>query len=108
MASLDEILKETGDEAKDLVIVSFKKILADAKDNSLVEIKETAEKLETWLKMKANGEIDDEELDSLIRARKRVAKQFVLSQEISSRAHLEKLSVGLIDMATSKILGAII
>ncbi len=57
--------------------------------------------------MRAKGELDDDELESLLNARKRVVRQFLLTQEISSRARLEKISMGLIDIVANKFIGAI-
>lgn len=107
MSDLDKLLKQTGDEALDLIKASFKKLLLQAKEEPTAIIKETADKLEKWLIMRSKKEIDDDELVSLIRSRKRVIKQYILSKEIASRARLEKLSIGLIDVITNKFIGNI-
>ncbi len=107
MSRIDELLKETGDKALDLIKASFKKKLLQAKQEPTDIIKETADKLEKWLIMRKKKEIDDDELVSLIKTRKRVLKQYLLTKEVSSRAKLEKLSIGLIDVITNKFIGAI-
>ncbi len=106
-SEIENILKETGDEALDLIKSSFKKMLSQAKNESSEVIKETGKKLEKWLIMRSKNEIDDDELQSLIDARKRVVEQYLLSEEINSRANLEKLSIGLIDIISEKFIGAI-
>ena len=107
MLNIEEILKGTGDEALDLIKTSFKELLLQAKNESKTVIKETGEKLEKWLVMRAMGELDDDELESLLNARKRVVRQFLLTQEITSRARLEKISMGLIDIVVNKFIGAV-
>lgn len=107
MSDINEILKETGDEALDFIKSSFMELLLEAKDESKKVIKETGEKLEKWLVMRARDELDDDELESLLRTRKRVVKQFLNSQDIASRARLEKISIGLIDIVKNKFIGVI-
>lgn len=107
MSNIEDILKATGEEALDLVKSNFKELLLQAKNESKDVIKETGEKIEKWVVMRAKGELDDDELESLLNTRKRVVRQFLLSQEISSKARLEKLSIGLIDIVANKFIGAI-
>lgn len=107
MPSIDDILKETGEEAVDLVKTNFKELLFQAKDESKTVIKETGEKIEKWLIMRAKGELDDDELESLLNTRKRVVRQFLLTQEIASRARLERISMGLIDIVVNKFIGKV-
>ena len=104
---IEQLLKETSDEALNIIKSSFKKRLQQAKKDSSVVIKETADKLEKWLKMRSKDEIDDDELKSLINSQKRVVKQYLLSEEIESRAKLEKISIGLIEVISDKFIGAI-
>ena len=107
MSTLEELLKETGDEGLDLVKTTFKELLINAKNDSHEVIKETGEKIEKWLELRANGELDDDELEALLNTRKRTVRQFLLMKEISARASLEKISVGLIDLVTNKFIGAV-
>lgn len=107
MPNIEEILKETGDEGLDLIKNSFKERLLQAKNESETVIKETGELLEKWLVKRANGEFDDDELEELLNTRKRVIEQFLLLQEIASRARLEKISMGLIDIVVNKFIGVI-
>ncbi len=107
MSNIEEILRETGDEGLDLIKTSFKERLLHAKDESKTVIKETGELLEKWLVMRANGELDDDELKSLLNTRKRVIGQFLLTQEIGARARMEKISIGLIDIVIDKFIGEI-
>ena len=107
MSTLEEILKATGDEVLDLVKSQFKELLIEAKKGSPEVIKETAEKVERWLVMRARGDLDDDELEALLNARRRTVRQFLLTQEIATRAKLERISLGLIDSVRNKFIGAI-
>jgi uncharacterized membrane protein len=107
MSTLEEILKATGDEVLDLAKSQFKEILTEAKKESPEVINETAEKVERWLVMRASGDLDDDELKALLNARRRTVRQFLLTQEIATRARLERISLGLIDSVQNKFIGAI-
>ncbi|MDM8568699.1 hypothetical protein QUF50_04135 [Thiotrichales bacterium HSG1] len=105
--SLDEVLRETGNDMLDFTKSTFKKLLLQAQNDSKDVIKETGEKVERWMVMRANGELDDDELEALLNTRKRTVRQFLLTQEINSRARLEKISIEMIDMAVNKLVGII-
>jgi len=107
MSDISEVLKETGDEALDFIKASFKELLLESKNDSKTVIKETGRKIEKWLLMRANDGLDDDELESLLNTRRRVVRQFLNTQEIASRARLEKISIGLIDIVANKFIGAI-
>jgi hypothetical protein len=107
MSTLEEILKATGDEVLDLAKSEFKELITEAKKESPEIINETAEKVERWLVMRANGDLDDDELKALLNTRRRTVRQFLLTQEIATRARLERISLGLIDSVQNKFIGAI-
>lgn len=107
MPQINDILSETGDEALDLIKTTFKDLLFKSKNDTEQIIKETGDKLEEWLVDRANNEIDDYELKSLLETRRRVVEEFILTKEIEARATLEKISIGLIDIITNKFIGAI-
>ena len=108
MPELDDLLKETGDEALDVIKKSFKELLAGAKSSGQEVLKETGDKVEQWTAMRARGEIDNDELEALLNARRRTVRQFLNSQEIASRAQMEKVSLGLIDVVSNKFIGLIL
>jgi hypothetical protein len=107
MSTLEELLKDTGDEAKDLVKRNLLELIQGAKSESEAVVKETGEKIERWLVFKVKGEIDSDELDALLNARRRTVRQFLNSQEIATRARLEKVTIGLIDIALNKALDVV-
>lgn len=107
MSDIDQILKETGDHALDFIKQSFKAGLFEAKQNSNALIKETGKKIEKWMMMRAKGDLDDEELSELLKARKRVVQQFINSQEIASRARLKKISIELIDTVLDQLMSVV-
>jgi len=107
MSILKELLKETGDDALDLVKSTFKELLINAKNDTNEIIKETGKRLEKWIEMRAKGEIDDDELEALLNARRRTVRQFILMKEVSVRASLEKISIALVDIVSNKFIGVI-
>ena len=108
MSNLNELLKETGDAVKDAIRKEYKELLDAGKKESESVIKETADKVEQWLKMRAEGSLDNDELEELISARRRTVQQFILSQEIKTRAHLERVSLGLLDLVMNKLVGSVL
>ena len=108
MPSIDDILRSIGDEALDSVKNEFKDLLSQAKDEQEKFVKETAEKIEKWLKMRVEGELDNDELESLLNARKRAVRQNLNTLEIQSRARLEKIVFGVIDIVANKLLDKIL
>jgi hypothetical protein len=108
MSILEELLKDTGDEAKELVKRNLIELIQGAKSESEVVVKETGEKIERWLVFKVKGEIDSDELEALLNARRRTVRQFLNSQEIAARARLEKVTIGLIDLTVNKALDVIL
>ena len=108
MSSIDEVLKSLGDEVLDSVKTEFIDLLSQAKDEQIDFVNETAEKIEKWLIMRVNGEFDDDELEALLNARKRVVRQNLNTLEIQSRARVEKIVFGIIDIVTNKLLNKIL
>ena len=108
MSSIDKVLKSLGDEVLDSVKTEFIDLLSQAKDEQIDFVNETAEKIEKWLIMRVNGEFDDDELEALLNARKRVVRQNLNTLEIQSRARVEKIVFGIIDIVTNKLLNKIL
>ncbi len=108
MSSIDEVLESLGDEVLDSVKTEFIDLLSQAKDEQIDFVNETAEKIERWLIMRVNGEFDDDELEALLNARKRVVRQNLNTIEIQSRARVEKIVFGIIDIVTNKLLDKIV
>ncbi len=108
MSSIDEVLESLGDEVLNSVKTEFIDLLSQAKDEQIDFVNETAEKIERWLIMRVNGEFDDDELEALLNARKRVVRQNLNTIEIQSRARVEKIVFGIIDIVTNKLLDKIV
>ncbi len=108
MSSIDKVLKSLGDEVLDSVKTEFIDLLSQAKDEQIDFVNETAEKIERWLIMRVNGDFDDDELEALLNARKRVVRQNLNTIEIQSRARVEKIVFGIIDIVTNKLLDKIV
>ena len=103
MSSLNEILDAIKDEAFNSVKAEFKELLNKAKADSSDFAKENAEKLEKWLVMLARGELDKGEFNALVDARKRTVRQYLNTLEIQARSRLEKVTMGLVDLAIDNI-----
>jgi len=58
--------------------------------------------------MRVEGELDNDELESLLNARKHAIRQNLNTLEIQSRARLEKIVFGVIDIVANKLLDKIL
>lgn len=108
MSVLDELIDIAGDDAKKLIKTNLLELIEEAKSETETLAKETGEKIEEWLILKVSGEIDSDELEALLNARRRTVEQFLNSQEISARARLEKVTIGLIDLILDNALDSIL
>ncbi len=108
MSALGQLIDTGGDEAKGLIKSNLLDLIQGAKSESESIVKETGEKIEKWLQLKIEGEIDADELEALLNTRRRVLRQFLNTQEIGARARLEKVTLGLIDLVLNKALDAVI
>jgi hypothetical protein len=108
MSALNELIDATGDESKELIRKNLLELIQGAKSESEDVARETGEKIERWLQLKLNGEIDSDELEALLNARRRTVRQFLNTQEIAARARLEKVTIGLIDLVLNKALDSIL
>ena len=55
-----------------------------------------------------NNEIDNDELEALLNSRRRTIKQFLNTEEIRTKARIEKITIGLIDHVLNNAMGRII
>lgn len=108
MSELSDLIDTLGDDAKGLIKSNLLELIQGAKSEAEGVAKETGEKIERWLKLKLKGEIDSDELEALLNTRKRVVKQFLNTQEITARARMEKVTVGLIDLILNEALDSIL
>lgn len=108
MSTLSDLIEITGDEAKELIKTNLLELIQGAKSEAETIAKETGDKIEKWLVLKVKGEIDSDELEALLNARRRTVRQFLNSQEITARARLEKVTIGLIDLVLNKALDVIL
>jgi hypothetical protein len=108
MPGLKEILDEIKDEALDAAKTELKDLLASAKDDAHDFVKDNAKKIEKWLVMLANKELEKPEFDALMRARKRIVKQHLNTLEIEARTKLKKITTGLANLVVRKIVPAVL
>ena len=108
MPNLKNLIKTNNDEAKELIKTNLLDLIEGAKSESELVVQETGKKIEYWLILKATEEIDADELEALLNARRRTVRQFLNTQEIIARARFEKITIGLIDFVLNKTLDSII
>jgi len=108
MSTLADLINTSGDDAKEFIKTNLLDLINEAKSDSEIVVKETGKKIEKWLTLKANDEIDADELEALLSARQRIVSQFLNTEEIRTKARLEKITIGLIDHILNKALGRII
>lgn len=108
MSTLNNLIGTSGDEAKELIKTNLLELIQGAKSEAETVAKETGEKIEKWLVLKVKRELDSDELEALLNARRRTVRQFLNTQEIGARARLEKVTIGLIDLVLNKALEAIL
>ena len=108
MSTLAGLINTSGDDAKEFIKMGLLDLINEAKSESEIVVKETGQKIEKWLTLKANNEIDADELEALLNARQRIVSQFLNTEEIRTKARLEKITTGLIEHVLSKALGRII
>lgn len=108
MPGLGEILDEIKDEALDVAKEEFKNLLENAKNDAHEFVKENAEKIEKWIIMLANKELEKSEFDALVRARRRIIKQHLNTLEIEAQTRLKKITAGLVSLVTRKIVPALL
>jgi hypothetical protein len=108
MPDLENILSEIGDESIAAAKTELIDLFNQAKAEQFEFAQETADKTKKWLEMRVKGEINNEEFLALLESRKRVIQQNLNTLEIQSRARLEKILFGIIDIITDKILDKII
>lgn len=108
MTTLSELIDATGSEVKQQLKTELLDLIQGAKSESADVIKATGEKIEKWVKMKIDGDIDADELQELLSSRKATVQQFLNTQEITAKARMEKISVGLIDLIVDKAMGVIV
>ena len=108
MSSIDEVFKSIGDEVLDSTKSELKDLLMQAQNEQEEFVVETANKIERWLFLRVAGELNDDELEALLNARKRVVRQNLNTLEIQTRARLEKIVFGIIDIVANKLLDKIL
>lgn len=108
MSTLGNLIITSGDAAKELLKSNLLELIHEATEESESIVKETGVNIEKWLELKIKGEIEYDELVELLKARRSTVSQFLNSQEMSTRARLEKITIGLIDLVLNKALDSIL
>lgn len=105
MASIDDVLNSLKGDAVKLIKDQLKDLLTSAKNDADSIVKETGQKITDWLVLRTQGKLSDDELEALIYSRDQLLRQYKNTLEIQTRARVEKIAVGLINLVLDKILG---
>jgi hypothetical protein len=103
MSNIDNALNQSKDESIQDLKNEFVQLLTEAKGSSEAFVRDNAAKLERWVAMLSNKEIDHEEFEDLVADEKLTAEQFVNTQAIDAQAHSKRLTVQLLDIALTKV-----
>jgi glutamyl-tRNA reductase len=108
MSEFEDLLLSVGDqtlsEAKNELLGFYN----EAKNEQYTFVKETVDKTKKWLAMRFKNEITNDEMTALLESRKRTIEQNLNTLEIQSRARVEKILFGILDIITDKILTKLI
>lgn len=96
MSELEKLSSEIRQEFLDLFV--------QAQSEQIEFVKDTANKLKEWTELFTIGELTENEFKSLLRARERTTRQNLNTLEIQSRARVEKILFGIINLIKGKIL----
>ena len=108
MSILSDLIETHGDQEIQNIKTNLLELIQGAKSETESIAKETGDDIEKWLVLKVKGEINADELESLLNSRKRVVQQFLNSKEIAARARVEEVTLGLINIVLDKVLDSIV
>jgi len=107
MKDINEILDTIKDQSIEELKSEFKGLLKEASGDSLDFVKKSAASTVRWLSLKAEGLLTEEEVKSLLEARKKEALVFMNTQSIAARAKIQKLVCRLLDIAVNSLVAAL-
>jgi hypothetical protein len=102
--ALNQIKENSVQDAKN----EFQQLLSEAKASSESFIRDNSARVEQWIVLLSNGEIDKEEFDDLIADQKLAAEQFVNTRAIGAQAREQRLTLQLLDLTITKIVPALL
>src|SRR5262245_40058774 len=107
-SELDSALDQVGDESAAAAIKEFQDLLGEAKGDTQELVRQNAEELERRLVLLKKREIDKEDFDYFVENQKRALRVFVDSQPAQSQERAEKLTLHVLEIATTKVLPLLI
>jgi hypothetical protein len=108
MSEFDNALNQIKDNSVQDAKSEFQQLLSEAKGSSQSFIRDNSARVEQWIVMLGNGEIDKEEFDDLIADQKLAAEQFVNTQAIGAQTRQQRLTLQLLDLTITKIVPALL
>ena len=104
MASLETVLSGISDNALADAKSELSQFIAEGKASSDAFIRESAQKLETWLIDVKNGDMTKDEFTTMVDSQKILAANFIAAQSLKAQKQAEKLTIKTMEIAGTKIL----
>jgi hypothetical protein len=103
-----DFLEQIKDPALELVKNEFLAFLGEAKKDAYAIVKENAQNVEDWGVALATGELTERGFKLLVDEQKGSLAQFLNTVQIEQKARLERITIGLLNILTEKLLGALL
>jgi tetratricopeptide (TPR) repeat protein len=107
-SELASALDRVGDESVVASMKEFQDLFAEAKGDASELVRQNAEELERRLVLLKNGQIDKEDFDYFVENQKRDLRVFVDSQPAQAQERAEKLTLQVLELATTKVVPVLI
>jgi len=104
MPGIEDFLSKIKDEGVEKAKEDFRTLFNEAKGDAEGFVRELAKDLEGWLVLLAMGEMKKNEVELLVRSRKRELEQKLNTLEIKTKARVEKIVMGLVDIVLDTLL----
>lgn len=107
MADTDAILKNIEDQSKQLAEILFRQFSRQAVTDAQDFLARSRDDLERWTGELVRGEIDEDDLASLIRGKKDLAEMRALKQAGLAQVSIDTFTNGVIEIAINAIMAAL-
>jgi hypothetical protein len=107
-SELDSALDQVGDESAAAAMKEFQDLLGEAKGDASELVRQNAEELQRRLVLLKNSDIDKEDFDYFVENQKRDLRVFVDSQPAQAQERAEKLTLHVLEIATTKVVPILI
>jgi hypothetical protein len=102
MSDFDDFAKAVIDGVKDIATGEFSGFAKEIKADTQEFLDESKEKLKKWLKLLADGDIDQEEFALLVKGRKDLALMTALTAAGVAQARIGRIKNKIVDLVIDK------